>query len=213
LSAAASIRPVRTGLAIAVSGGLTGVFAGLVYTKLRGDRMAPWILGRATGVVAYLLLVALVVLGITLSHPHRAVRGRSAVTRMRTHVALSLLALAMMGLHVVILATDKYAGVGWSGALLPMQSSYRPVGVTLGVLGTWIGLLAGLSAGAAGYLPLRLWFPLHRIAALSFVLVLVHGLIAGRDTAALLIMYVATGLLVVVFAVSRYTARKPLVDA
>ena len=207
MSTVSPTRPVRTGVAIAVSGAATGVFAGLVYTQVRGDRMAPWILGRATGVVAYLLLVALVLFGITLSHPNRALRGRSATTRMRTHVTLAVLTLAAVGLHVVVLATDRYAGVGWAGALLPMNATYRPVGVTFGVLGTWLGLLAGLSAGAAGRLPARVWFPVHRVAALSFVLVLVHGLVTGWDTNLLLGMYVGTGLLVAGFAASRYSAR------
>src|SRR4051794_843817 len=171
--------------------------------------MAPWILGRATGVVAYLLLVTLVLLGISLSHPRRAGRGRSATTRMRAHVTLALLTLLMIVLHVAILATDRYAGVGWKGALLPMNATYRPVGVTFGVLGTWLALLAGLSAAAAGRLPARLWFPLHRVAALSFVLVLLHGLVTGWDSNALLGMYVGTGLLVTGFAGHRYTARRP----
>ena len=207
MSTVSLTRPVRTGLAVAVSGALTGGFAGLVYTQVRGDRMAPWILGRATGVVAYLLLVALVLFGITLSHPNRALRGRSATMRMRTHVTLAVLTLAAVALHVVVLATDRYAGVGWAGALLPMNATYRPVGVTFGVLGTWLGLLAGLSAGAAGRLPARVWFPVHRVAALSFVLVLVHGLVTGWDTNLLLGMYVGTGLLVAGFAASRYSAR------
>ena len=207
MSTVSPTRPVRTGVAVAVSGAVTGAFAGLVYTQVRGDRMAPWILGRATGVVAYLLLVALVLFGITLSHPNRALRGRSATTRMRTHVTLAVLTLAAVALHVVVLATDRYAGVGWAGALLPMNATYRPVGVTFGVLGTWLGLLAGLSAGAAGRLPARVWFPVHRVAALSFVLVLVHGLVTGWDTNLLLGMYVGTGLLVTGFAASRYAAR------
>ena len=144
MSTISPTRPLRTGVAIAVSGAVTGAFAGLVYTQVRGDRMAPWILGRATGVVAYLLLVGLVLFGITLSHPNRALRGRSATMRMRTHVTLAVLTLAAVALHVVVLATDRYAGVGWAGALLPMNATYRPVGVTFGVLGTWLGLLAGL---------------------------------------------------------------------
>lgn len=211
MTTATQLRPLRTGLAIGVSSIVTGIFAGLAWVQVRGDRMAPWILGRATGVTAYLLLVALVLMGITLSHPHRAVRGRSATKRMRAHVALALLALATMVLHVVVLATDRFAGVGWVGSLLPMHAQYRPVAVTFGVLGAWVGLLAGLSAGAAGYLPLRLWFPLHRIAAISFVLILLHGIFAGSDTGPLFGMYAGTGLLVAGFAAHRYLARRPRV--
>jgi hypothetical protein len=203
------IRPVRTGVALAASGGLTGLCAGLVFVKVRGDRMAPWILGRASGVVAYLLLTALVLLGITLSHPRRAGRGRGSPARMRAHVTLALVALAALVLHVVVLATDRYAGVGWPGALLPLRSDYRPVGVTCGVLGVWLGLLAGVSAGLAGHLPLRLWFPVHRVAGATFVLAVVHGVLAGSDRGALWVMYLATGVLAAGLAASRYGARRP----
>ncbi|HVU91413.1 MAG TPA: hypothetical protein VHC23_04220 [Jatrophihabitans sp.] len=209
MTAGVITRPVRTGVALTVSGGVTGLCAGLVYADVRGDRMAPWILGRASGVVAYLLLTALVLLGITLSHPRRAARGRSSPARMRAHVTLALLTLAALLLHVTVLATDRYAGVGWWGALLPMRSGYRPVGVTCGVVGVWLGVLAGVTAGLAGHLPVRLWFPVHRVAAATFALAVVHGVLAGSDRGALWAMYLATGLPTAGFAASRYAARRP----
>jgi predicted ferric reductase len=177
-------------------------------TAMSGDRMAPWIIGRATGVCAYLVLVALVVLGLTLSHPRRADRGRSAMLRMRAHVVLSLLTFVLLVLHVVVLATDRYAGVGWWGAVLPMGAQYRPVPVTLGILGAWVGVLAGVSAGLAGRLPRRAWWPLHKIAAVSFVLIWMHGVYAGSDTLALFGLYAGTGALVLAVAFGRYTARR-----
>jgi predicted ferric reductase len=193
--------------AVLVSGVATGAAVGLAVARVRGDRMAPWILGRATGICAYLVLVGVVLLGLSLSHPRRAERGRSAPTRMRAHVTLSLLALALIALHVVVLATDRYAGVGWSGAVLPMGAQYRPTAVTLGVVGAWIGLLAGLSAAAAGRLPRRLWWPLHKVAAISLVLIWLHGVFAGSDTPALLALYLASGAIVLVAAAHRYLAR------
>ena len=211
MTALSQPRAWGAGLAMGLSGVVTGALVGAAWVQVRGDRMAPWIVGRATGVTAYLLLVALVLLGLSLSHPKRALRGRSATRRMRAHVTLSLLALAMIVLHVVVLATDRYAGVGWLGSVLPLHATYRPVAVTFGVLGAWIGLLAGLSAGIAGHLPLRLWFPLHRVAAVSFVLVLLHGLYAGSDAGALFGLYVVTGLLVAGFAAHRYLSRRPRV--
>jgi predicted ferric reductase len=193
--------------AVLVSAVATGAAIGLAAARVRGDRMAPWILGRATGICAYLVLVGVVLLGLTLSHPRRARMGRSAASRMRAHVTLSLLALALLGLHVVVLATDRYAGVGWAGAALPMGAHYRPAAVTLGVAGAWIGLLAGLSAAAAGRLPRRLWWPLHKVAAVSLVLIWLHGILAGSDTPALLALYLGTGAAVLVAAGHRYLTR------
>lgn len=200
--------PAVLGLAAALSLGATGVILGAVYQKVAGNRMAPWIIGRAAGVASYLLLVALVVLGLVLSHPARARRGGSTPARIRAHIALALFTLGLTALHVVVLATDTYAGVGWTGAFVPMGASYRPAAVTLGLVGVWLGVLAGVTAAAAGRLPRRLWWPLHKIAALSLVLIWLHGVLAGGDTPALLAMYVGTGLVTLGVAASRYTAGR-----
>lgn len=183
-----------------------GVLVGLAVGRVRGDRMAPWILGRATGVCAYLLLFALVLLGLVLAHPSRARSGGSTPTRIRSHIALALFTLAFTTFHVVVLATDRWAGVGWWGAVLPMHASYRPLAVTLGLLGLWTGLLVGATAAAAGRLPRRVWWPLHKVAAASFAMVWLHGVLAGSDTPALLGLYVGTGVAVVGTAVWRHTS-------
>lgn len=190
---------------VAICTGLTGLFIGRAAQSVAGDRMAPWILGRASGICAYLLLVALVALGLVLSHPARS-RWRlpSPAVRIRAHVGLAVFTLVFLLLHVVVLATDRYAKVGWWGALLPMASEYRPVPVTLGVVAAWSGLLAGLTAGLAGRLPGRVWWPIHKVAALSLVLTFLHGILAGADTGPLTAMYGVTGLGVAALAVSRY---------
>jgi hypothetical protein len=202
------MRPAGFAAAGAISAGVTGVLVGTAAGSLSGNRMAPWIVGRAAGLSAYALLVALVLLGLVLSHPWRSRwRRPSSATRIRVHVVLAVLVLALTVLHVVVLATDRFAGVGWWGAVLPMRASYRPVPVTLGVVGAWAGLLAGVTAALAGHLPARAWWPIHKVAAGSLVLAWLHGVLAGGDTYALRWIYVGTGLVVVLVALSRYAAR------
>jgi hypothetical protein len=208
----ASFTGVRTPLRVlgSIAGaGITVALLAAAYEHVAGNRMAPWIIGRASGVCAYLLLVGLVLLGLVLAHPARARLGGSTPGRVRAHIALSVFTLAFTALHVVVLATDRYAGVGWSGALLPLHASYRPVPVTIGLIGVWAGLLAGLSAAAAGRLPRRVWWPLHKVAAVSLVLIWVHGVLAGGDTPALLALYVGSGVAVLAVAAWRYgTGRR-----
>jgi len=111
--------------------------------------------------------------------------------------------------HVVVLATDEYAKVGWWGALLPMASRYRPAAVTLGVLGAYCGLATGLTAALAGRLARRIWWPLHKVAAVALALVWAHGVLAGSDRAALRLMYLATAAGILLLALTRYAARTP----
>ena len=77
------------------------------------------------------------------------------------------------------------------------------------MIGAWIGLLSGLSAAAAGRLPWRAWVPLHRVAAVSLILIWLHAVLAGTDAAALLWLYLATAVLVGFAAASRYLSRHP----
>ncbi len=195
-------------LGITFSAVATSFLIGTAVASIASDRMAPWILGRAAGISSYLLLVALVVMGLLLSHPRRAQWNRpSSATRIRIHVSLSVFTLVFVVLHIVVLATDKYAGVGWWGSFVPMGSSYRPVAVTLGVIGLYAGLIAGLTAAFAGRVSQRVWWPLHKVAIVSLVLVWLHGVLAGVDTPTLLGMYIVTGASVLVLAITRYVAK------
>ena len=195
-------------LGTTLSAVLTSFLIGTAVSSIASDRMAPWILGRAAGISSYLLLVALVMLGLLLSHPRRAQWNRpSSATRIRIHVSLSVFTLVFVVLHIVVLATDKYAGVGWWGSFVPMGSSYRPVAVTLGVIGLYAGLAAGLTAAFAGRVSQRVWWPLHKVAIISLLLVWFHGVLAGIDTPALLGMYIVTGVAVLLLAISRYVTK------
>ena len=212
LAGTARTAGTRIGLVVlvTVSAVVTSYLVGVAVQAIAGDRMAPWILGRAAGITSYLLVVALVIMGLLLSHPARAAwRRPSAAVRIRAHVSLSVFALVFTVLHVVVLATDKYAGVGWRGALVPMASTYRPLPVTLGVIGLYAGVAAGLTAALAGRVSRRVWWPIHKLAIASLALIWVHGILSGIDTPVLLAMYVVTGGVVVAFAVSRYLTSRP----
>jgi len=175
---------------------------------LSHEPMGPWLIARSGGLTSYLLLVALVCTGLVLAHPWRTRISRpTTATRLRIHAALASATLVFTVLHVVALAVDGHAGVGWRGALIPLVSDYRPVPVTLGVIGVYAGLVAGLTASMAGRLAARIWWPVHKAAAISLVLVWGHSVLAGSDTPELLAVYLGTGGLVLALAVSRYTAR------
>ncbi len=205
-----SAHPIRSTVLVALAAGITGSLAGIAYSMITTAPMQPWLMARASGITAYLLLTLVTIMGLLLSHPRRARWARpSSVARIRLHVVLTVLALAFTVFHFVVLALDPYAKVGWAGALLPMAADYRPVPVTLGVLSLWTGLIVGLTAGLAGRGLGRIWLPLHRFSAVAWILAWVHGLLAGSDTTPLLMLYVVTGAAVVLLALWRYVSRSP----
>jgi hypothetical protein len=181
-----------------------------IVESLHQTRMAPWVLGRASGITSYLLLVSLVLMGLLMSHPAGGhLRRPSRRLQLKIHVGLAVFTLVFTTLHVVTLATDPFAHVGWPGALLPMRSGYRPVGVTLGIIALWSGLVTGVTASLAGRLAGRVWWPVHKMAAAAFLLVWAHAFQSGSDTPALSRFYLATGGTVLVIGLSRYIAMTP----
>lgn len=206
-----SLAGVLGSILLVVAGAATVAFGVLlVRDTLVGQTKVPWLLGRASGVTSYVLLTCLVATGLVLSHPWaRGLRRPSAATRIGLHVGLATFTLAFTVLHVVVLATDPWAQVGWRGALLPMAALYRPVPVTLGVIALWAGLITGVTAKLAGSIAARVWWPIHKVAAVSLALVWGHSVLAGSDILALRGFYLTTGLALIGLAVSRYGARTP----
>jgi hypothetical protein len=199
-------RPWANAAAIVTSAVAAGWATGWVAVHVASAEHPKWLLARVSGVAALLMLTALVMLGLLLAHPRgTALRSLPRATMLRAHVGLAAFTAVFTTLHVVVLALDPWAGVGWAGVLLPLGAEYRPLPVTLGWLSLYAGLAAGLTARFAGQLG-RIWFPLHRVTLATYALVWAHGVWTGSDTGALLPLYAASAVLVVSTAISRYAA-------
>jgi len=188
------------GLPVSVALGclVVGELATATLAPLLHNRMGPWIVGRGLGLAAYLALTALVVVGTWFRHPWRIRRPLlHPAMQLRTHAALAVATLALVAGHTLALVLDPYAGVGWVGAMVPGAAHYRPVAIALGTLGLYTGIVVGASAALAGRVGRGSWHGVHRLAAVAFALVWVHAVLAGSDTLALRVMYLATGALVI----------------
>ena len=58
-------------LAIVASTAAAGLASWLILETLRGTTKVTWVLGRASGITSYVLLLTLVATGLVLSHPKR----------------------------------------------------------------------------------------------------------------------------------------------
>jgi len=182
----------------------------LALDALADSPSVSWLIGRAGGLTAYVLLVALVTMGLLMSHPwSRHLYHPPAATRLALHVSLATFTLAFTALHVVVVATEPSSDLGWRDLLLPFASAHRAVPRTLGVLAVWSGLITGVTARLAGRFAARVWWPVHKGAIVAFLLTWAHSVIAGSDSLALRWFYLASGLAVLGLAVSRYSAKTP----
>jgi predicted ferric reductase len=180
----------------------------LPATSAYQAQMRVWLAGRATGITAYVLLTALVCFGLVLSHPTNQSTWKLSKRLFTWHESLFVFVVAFLVAHVVSIVLDPWAGVGIAGSFVPGLSAYRSAPVALGTLGLYAALISGITGRWTRLLPPGLWLRIHRFALVAWMLAWMHGLLAGTDSAALLPMYVATGIVVLGAGAYRYWVAK-----
>lgn len=141
---------------------------------------ALWYLTRGTGVVALLLLTAVLLLGIASTLRWRPKRWPRFVVA-DLHKNLTLLAIAFVAAHVVTTVADGFAPISLLDAIVPFASPYRPIWLGLGAVAFDLLLalvVTSLLRARVGY---RLWRWVHWLAYAAWPVALVHSLGTGSD--------------------------------
>jgi len=140
-----------------------------------------WLIARASGLTAYVLLTLSVLAGLTVkSRPFG--RALKAATATDAHRFLSLLALGAIALHGVALTLDKTVRIGVAALLVPGLAGYRPLATALGVVAAELAALVIVSFPLRKRIGARAWRRLHWATYVVFAAATVHGLAAGTDT-------------------------------
>lgn len=180
----------------------------LPATDQRTADFRPWIAARALGVTAYLLLALQVGLGLVLSHPRNTAAWRTTRQVLPWHELLTVFTWAFLSLHIVLLAVDPFADVGWLGSLVPGLSMFRTPGVAVGTVAVYAMVLTAVTAKWTKLLPAGWWLKVHRLSAVIFLLTWVHSVLAGTDAGALTPLYLATGIPVLLGVAHRWWTVK-----
>jgi methionine sulfoxide reductase heme-binding subunit len=140
-----------------------------------------WILARASGLTAYVLLTASMLAGLVVkSRPFgRALKAAAATD---THRFLTLLALGAVALHGLALMLDSTVRIRLPALLVPGLSPYRPLAVALGVVAAELAALIVVSFPLRKTIGARAWRRLHWATYGVFAAATAHGLAAGTDT-------------------------------
>lgn len=140
-----------------------------------------WLLARAAGLTAYLLLAASVLAGLVLkSRPFRSLKP-STVTD--THRFLALLGLLALAGHGLALVADRTVLIPLAGLLVPGISPYRPIAVAVGVLTAELMVAVYASFALRRRIGTKNWRRLHWATYAIFAGATVHGVAAGTDSA------------------------------
>jgi len=155
---------------------------------------AFWYVARAGGILAYLLLWLATLWGVFISS--KMVKGWIDATALyNMHEFLPMLAMVFAGVHAAVLMGDAYIRFSLLDLLIPFHAPYRPLWTGLGSLALYLSAALIASFYLRAVVSRRVWRAFHYVTYLAFLLALVHGLMAGTDTAqpAVYWMYVATG--------------------
>jgi Ferric reductase like transmembrane component len=139
-----------------------------------------WFATRGFGVVALLLLTAIVALGVAGATRWRSTRWPRFVVA-GLHRNLSLLVLVFIALHVITTVADGYAPISLLSAVLPFTSPYRPLWLGLGAVALDLLLALTITSLLRARIGYGRWRALHWLAYASWPVALVHGLGTGTD--------------------------------
>jgi sulfoxide reductase heme-binding subunit YedZ len=140
-----------------------------------------WLLARATGLAAYVLLTVSVLAGLVVkSRPFgRAIKPASAT---QLHRTLALLSLGTLALHGLALVLDSTVEIELSALLVPGLAPYRPLWTGFGVLAGELMLIVYVSFGLRKRIGIKNWRRLHYVTYGAFAGATAHGLMAGTDS-------------------------------
>jgi hypothetical protein len=141
---------------------------------------ALWYLTRATGAVALVLLTISVALGVAnIGRVQRPGWPRFVVEGLHRNV--SLLALALLLVHIVTSLLDPFAGIRLIDAIIPFAASYRPIWLGLGAFASDLFIAVALTSVARRRLGHGAWRATHWLAYASWPVAVVHAVGTGSD--------------------------------
>lgn len=150
-----------------------------------------WYVARGSGLAALVMLTLSLVLGIVTSVRWTNPRWPRFVIEL-LHRNSSLLAFALIVVHVTAVVGDAFAPIGLKDTLIPFVAVYRPIWLGLGAAASDILIVVLATSLLRHRMSHRTWRFVHWFAYLAWPLVVVHGLGTGSDTKVgfVLILYV-----------------------
>jgi predicted ferric reductase len=166
-----------------------------------------WYASRATGVVALLLMTAVLLLGLLVTRQGRLPGlPRFAVTGL--HRNLSLVAVVFVVLHVLTAVADSYVHIPLISAVVPLASSYERLALGLGAASLDIMIAVIVTSLLRRHLSRRLWRAVHLLAYVSWPVAWLHSITSSTDLRHGWLFFTAVGcaLLVVIAVLWRLSA-------
>jgi predicted ferric reductase len=142
-----------------------------------------WYMSRASGIVAWLLLVTSILWGLVLSA--RVLNKATAPGwLLDLHRFLGAACLILTGVHLLSLVADNWVYFGWRELFIPSASKWRTGAVNWGIGSFYLLVLIEVTSLLRKWIGRRVWRLTHYLSFPLFVASTVHGLQAGHDRGA-----------------------------
>jgi sulfoxide reductase heme-binding subunit YedZ len=142
---------------------------------------AFWYVTRASGIISLVLLTVTMLLGVATTNRVRA-RNWPGYAQQELHRRISMIALVMVGLHVLTSVLDTFVDISWSAVVIPFTSSYGRVWVGVGTIGLDLMVAVLVSSLLRSRLRPGTWRALHWLAYLCWPVALAHTFGLGTDS-------------------------------
>ena len=139
-----------------------------------------WYTTRASGLVAWALLAAGVLLGLLLSTKIVRRRPRPAWV-VDLHRFLGGTGVVFVAIHVATIVADGYVSFGPTDVLVPLASAWHPVAVAWGIVALYLLVAVEVTSLLRARLSMRVWRMTHLLSLPLFVSATAHLLSAGTD--------------------------------
>jgi predicted ferric reductase len=139
-----------------------------------------WYANRATGVV----LVGLLTLSTGMGVMSTARAGSAGWPRFATqtlHRNVSLLAMAMLYLHVLAAVVDTYVNIRWYDAFIPFNGGYQHLWLGLGAVSCDLLIAVVVTSLVRERLNHRRWRLIHLASYAAWAIGVLHGIGIGTD--------------------------------
>jgi DMSO/TMAO reductase YedYZ heme-binding membrane subunit len=171
-----------------------------------------WYVSRSSGLIAWALVAAAIVWGVTLSS--RLVRRRGIPAwLLDLHRYLGALALVFTVVHLIGLVADNFVYFGWKEMLIPMATNWRPGPTAWGIAAFYLLLAVQITSWMMRRMPRKVWHSVHMLSFPLFIAGTVHGFQSGADRDNRIVQWTALAVIVLVVGLTlfrglTYTPRR-----
>jgi hypothetical protein len=142
-----------------------------------------WLIIRGSGIAAFALLSAATIWGLLVSSK---LLGKLVKAKGLTwfHESLGIGALLSTAIHVFVLSIHDFLEFTWFELLVPGQSDWSPLAVAFGITAMYGLVIVVGTFYVKKWLGQKMWRAIHFGSIGVFVSSMIHGIAAGTDTMA-----------------------------